>query len=119
MANLLILARWQMIEYTGAPFTAFLVECKTCKERAINGSTIVNDNLRCYLTNARWAKVGGNRERFLDGGKIGSLKVRRNFRLATHEEREIGFPSPRRWDTGRAQFGVSKCLLEKLIFVHF
>jgi hypothetical protein len=58
MANLLILARWQMIKHTGALFTAFLVECETYKERAINGPTIVNDNLRCYLTNARWAKVG-------------------------------------------------------------
>jgi hypothetical protein len=36
-----------MIEHTGALSMAFLVECEACKERAISGSTIVNDNLRC------------------------------------------------------------------------
>jgi hypothetical protein len=41
MANLLILARWQMIEHADAFSTAILVECETCKEHAINGSTIV------------------------------------------------------------------------------
>jgi hypothetical protein len=47
MANLFILVRWQMIEPIGSLSMAFLVECETYKERAINGSTIVKDNLRC------------------------------------------------------------------------
>jgi hypothetical protein len=66
MTHLLVVAEWQMVEYT-TPFLATLfIQCETCEERAIDRFAVVENHGRADLVHTRWAEVCGDRKALVD-----------------------------------------------------
>lgn len=85
MADLPIVAEWQMVEYATPLLATLFIQCETCEERAVDRFAVVENHGRTNLVHTRWAEVCRDRKALVDVFQVSALEVSASVRLVTHQ----------------------------------